>query len=153
MALNVSDFKLLEKDYLLSKRMRFTLAHMFGLKVPSALPEIIRHANTQELEVWLELQRAMSETRLQNQRLRDLAERGLREYTLEQTFAEGRDFARDLGVDKLLEGGIKMRHQLNPYALAQLKADNKESMYDEDLHFAWDDGFKSFFETVCPEAW
>jgi hypothetical protein len=153
MSLNVNDFQLLQKDYQLSKRMRFTLAHMFGFRVPSFLPEILRHASSDEMQVWLNLQKAVHETHFQNFRLIDLAEQGLREYTLEQTFAEGRDYARDLGVDALLEGGIGMRHDLNPYGLNQLRQKQREEALDEELRDAWDDGFKSYFESVCPEAW
>lgn len=153
MSLSVSDFKFLQQDYVLAKRMRFTLAHVFGFRVPSCLPEIIRQANEEELRIWLSLQKVVNETHLQNQRLIELAEHGFQEYRLEEVFAEGRDFARDLGVDKLLEGGLKMRHALNPYSLKQLTAQNKAEHYSEALQYAWEDGFKSYFETVCPEAW
>lgn len=146
MALTVNDFRLIDSDYAYAKKIRFTLGHLFGLGSPSCLPELLLQGSKEEVDVLLRLLKAFSETKTQNQRLRDIAEKGLREYEVEQAYEEGRNYAIKQPAQMLQEHGLQWRYTKNPF-----KAEG--SMPDEAKFDAWSNGFKAHFDVACCEAW
>lgn len=146
MALTVNDFRLINSDYAYAKKVRFTLGHLFGLGSPSCLPELLLQGSKEEVDVVLRLLGAFAETKTQNQRLRDIAEKGLHEYELEVAFAAGRDYAIKQPIQMLQEHGLEWRYTKNPY-----KTDGQTP--DTQKYDAWSDGFKSHFDVACCEAW
>lgn len=146
MSLSAQDFKLIESDYAYARKIRFTLAHLFGLRAPSRLPELLMQGTEAEIEVVLRLLRAFALTKNRNQRLREIAERGLHEYAVEQAFEEGREFALKQPLQMLQAEGLNWRYSKNPYRVGSEQADAAKAD-------AWTDGFKAYFDVVCVESW
>ncbi len=146
MALTVNDFRLIDSDYGYAKKIRYTLGHLFGLRSPSCLPELLLQGSSDEVDVVMRLLKAFSETKTQNQRLRDIAEKGQREFELEQAFEEGRQYAIKQPMQMLKDHGLDWRYSKNPYH-------TDKDLADEDKFDAWSNGFKAHFDVACCEAW
>lgn len=146
MALSVSDFRLIESDYGYAKKIRCTLGHLFGFRSPSCLPELLLQGSADEVDTVLRLLGVFAETKTQNQRLREIAERGWQEFELEQVYEEGRQYAIKQPMQMLKDHGLEMRYSRNPYRAGTEKAN--EAKAD-----AWTDGFKAHFDVACCEAW
>lgn len=146
MALSVKDFQLIESDYGYAKKIRFTLGHLFGMRSPSCLPELLLQGSENEIEIVLNLLKAFANTKNRNQRLREIAERGWREFELEQVFEEGRQYAIKQPMQMLKDFGLEWRYTKNPYKAGTEKA-------DADKADAWTNGFKAHFDVACCEAW
>lgn len=134
----------LNADYLISRRLRAQLAHLFGYDVPSCLRDILLQAQPSELAVWYAVEKQLVQSRFKSVPLQTLADVGFFEHQLAQATEAGRQFAGQASAEALLADGIAIRNRANPYQ-------NRESQAP--LHQAWSDGFMGYLEMLRGESW
>ncbi|WP_127471041.1 hypothetical protein [Thiomicrorhabdus aquaedulcis] len=154
--LTPQDWAFLQADYLISRRLRAQLAHLFGYDVPSCLRDILLQAQPSEVAVWFKVEHTLFALQFKHQPLSRLADTGYDEHQIAQACEAGRQFAGQASAEALLENGIAIRNQNNPYQVQPLVSDlldEQQVQFNVQLKQAWSDGFMAYLDMLRGESW